>query len=35
MKQNAREEKINYKLTKKKYATKAKSGKKVVVKKHI
>jgi ribosomal protein S13 len=35
IKQNLKEEKINYKMTKKKYATKAKSGKKLEVKKHI
>ena len=35
MRQNLKEEKINYKMTKKKYATKAKSGKKLVVKKSV
>jgi len=35
IRQNLREEKINYKLTKKKYATKAKKNKKLVVKKHV
>lgn len=35
LKQNQREEKINYKMTKKKYATKSKKTNKVVVKKNI
>ena len=35
LKQNAREEKINYKMTKKKYATKSKKINKTVVKKNI